>query len=296
MEETMQKISPFLWFDSQAEEATALYASIFTSSKIESLARYGEGGPGPAGSVMTVGFRLAGQEFAALNGGPIYKFTPAISFFVGCATEGELDALWAKLSASGSVLMELQEYPFSKKYGWVTDRFGLSWQLNLAPSAAGIAPALMFVGPRVGKAEEAIKHYISIFKNSRVEHIERYGPGEGGRLGSVKHAAFSLEGVEFMAMDGEGPHEFDFTPAISFFVNCGTQAEIDELWKKLSAGGSEGRCGWLEDRYGVSWQIVPTILGELLSDPDPAKSGRAMAAMLKMDKLDIAELKKAYEG
>ncbi len=143
------------------------------------------------------------------------------------------------------------------------------------------------------QAEEAANFYVSIFKNSRVTSIDRYG--EAGPLpkGTVMTASFELEGQGFIALNG-GP-EFKFTEAISLFVNCETQAEVDELWAKLSAGGEEGPCGWLKDKYGLSWQIVPTILPELLSDPDPEKSQRVMKAMLQMKKLDISTLKRAYE-
>jgi predicted 3-demethylubiquinone-9 3-methyltransferase (glyoxalase superfamily) len=143
------------------------------------------------------------------------------------------------------------------------------------------------------RAEEAVNFYVSIFKHSRVIGISRYGEAGPGPKGTVMTATFELEGQEFMALNG-GP-EFKFTEAISFFVNCETQAEIDELWEKLSAGGEKGPCGWLKDRYGVSWQIVPTALGEMLSDPDPEKSKRVTQAMLQMKKLDINALRQAYE-
>ena len=143
------------------------------------------------------------------------------------------------------------------------------------------------------QAEEAVNFYVSIFKNSKITSIDRYGEAGPGPKGTVMTASFELEGQGFMALNG-GP-EYKFTEAISFFVNCETQAEVDELWAKLSAGGEEGPCGWLKDKYGVSWQIVPTILGELLNDPDPEKSGRVMKAMLQMKKLDINTLRQAYE-
>ena len=143
------------------------------------------------------------------------------------------------------------------------------------------------------QAEEAVNFYVSIFKNSKITSIDRYGEAGPGPKGTVMTASFELEGQGFMALNG-GP-EYKFTEAISFFVNCETQVEVDELWAKLSAGGEEGPCGWLKDKYGVSWQIVPTILGELLNDPDPEKSGRVMKAMLQMKKLDINTLRQAYE-
>ena len=293
----MQKIMPCLWFDNQSEEAAKLYTSLFDDSRVEHTSRYGEAGPRPKGSVMTVTFRLMGQSFMALNGGPQFSFTPATSFFVGCTTEEEIDRLWRELSKGGKVLMELATYPFSRKFGWASDRFGVSWQLNLADTGKGISPFLMFVGKQHGKAEDAMKSYVSLFKGSRIEQVERYGaerPDE--TAGTVVHGRFSLAGQTFLTMDSARDHHFTFTPAISFFVNCGTQEEVDELWDKLSAGGAKGQCGWLEDRYGVSWQIVPTALGEMLQDSDAAKSKRVMNAMLKMTKLDIATLRKAWEG
>ena len=143
-------------------------------------------------------------------------------------------------------------------------------------------------------AEEAIHFYTSIFKNSKIGTVSRYGDGGPGPKGTIMSATFELEGLEFMALNG-GP-QFRFTEAVSFFVRCETQAEIDELWEKLSAGGQKSRCGWLKDKFGLSWQIVPPVLGELLNDQDPEKAKRVMFAMLKMDKIDIQTLKDAYEG
>ena len=153
-----------------------------------------------------------------------------------------------------------------------------------------IAPFLWFDN----QAEEAVHFYTSIFKHWKIGKVMRYGEAGPGPKGSVMGLSFELEGQEFMALNG-GP-EFTFSPAISFFVNCETQEEVDELWEKLSEGGEKVECGWLKDKYGVSWQIVPTILGEMLSDPDPEKSQRVMQAMLQMKKLDIKTLKQAYEG
>jgi predicted 3-demethylubiquinone-9 3-methyltransferase (glyoxalase superfamily) len=143
------------------------------------------------------------------------------------------------------------------------------------------------------QAEEAMNFYVSIFRNSQVISIRRYGEAGPGSKGTVMTASFEIEGQEFMALNG-GP-QYKFTEAISFFVNCETQEEVDELWEKLSEGGEKGPCGWLKDKYGVSWQIVPTVLGEMLSDPDPEKSERVTKAMLQMKKIDIEGLKKAYE-
>lgn len=145
-----------------------------------------------------------------------------------------------------------------------------------------------------GHAEEAANFYTSIFKNSKLGHVSRYGDEGPGQTGQVMVATFDLDGVQFMALNG-GP-EFSFTPAISFLVDCATQDEVDYYWGKLSEGGETNQCGWLRDKFGVSWQIVPSRLGELMSDDDDEKSGRVMQAMLKMEKLDVAELERAYAG
>ena len=154
-----------------------------------------------------------------------------------------------------------------------------------------ISPFLWFDG----KAEEAANLYTSVFNNSRIVSVSRSGDGAPQPEGSVMSVTFELEGMEFIALNG-GPH-FTFTPAISLFVKCETQAEVDALWDKLTAdGGEKSRCGWLKDRFGVSWQIIPTALGRMLQDQDPAKSRRVMGAMLQMDKIDIAALQRAYDG
>ncbi len=292
----MQKITPSLWFNGNAEEAAHFYTSIFKDSKIENVSYYSEAGPRPKGTVLTVVFQLNGQEFMGINAGPEFKFTPAISFFVNCETEQEIDELWSVLSRDGTVLMELDAYPFSKKFGWVEDKFGVSWQLNLAGRTQKITPFLTYVGAQYGKAEEAMHLYLSLFKNADILRIERYSASEGEPEGTVKHAVFTLDGQEFMAMESSHQeHSFTFTPAISLLVNCETQQEVDELWEKLSAGGKEDQCGWLVDRYGVSWQIVPTALGKLMSDEDPEKVKRVTEAMFQMKKLDIKTLQEAYE-
>ncbi|KKW20046.1 MAG: 3-demethylubiquinone-9 3-methyltransferase [Parcubacteria group bacterium GW2011_GWA2_51_10] len=301
-----QKITPFLWFDDKAEEAANLYTSLFDNSRVGVTTRYDENAAKvsgrPAGSVMTIEFELAGQKFVGLNGGPIFKFTPAISFLVACDTREEVDTLWKKLSEGGSVLMELGEYPFSKRYTWLADKYGLSWQIMFAGEKEikqKITPTLMFVGAVAGQAEDAMSFYVSTFKDpgSKIGEIDRYGKGEeGDKEGTIRHASFELFGQEFGIMDSAHKHNFTFSEAISFSVDCKGQDEVDYFWKKLSAVPAAEQCGWLKDKFGLSWQIVPTILLKLLSDPDKEKAGRAMKAMLKMKKIEIAELEQAAEG
>lgn len=293
----MQRITAHLWFDKEAKEAARVYTSAFRNSKITYSGTLHNT---PSGSVDTVTIELSGQEFVLVSAGPAFKFTPAVSFLVACETRGEVDVLWKELSRGGSSLMELGEYPFSKWYGWTQDRFGLSWQLMLTDGPVvgqKTTPTLMFVGNVVGKAEEAIRTYVSIFDNSAVGGISRYGKGEEpDKEGTVRHAAFTLEGRGFAAMDSALTHDFTFTEAISFMVNCDTQKEVDYYWSRLSAVPEAEVCGWLKDRYGLSWQIVPTALTLMLRDKDEAKVARVTEAFLKMKKLDIAALKKAYEG
>jgi predicted 3-demethylubiquinone-9 3-methyltransferase (glyoxalase superfamily) len=296
----MQKITPFLWFDSQAEEAMNFYTSLFKDSRVVSLKRYPDGpleGPmaGMEGKVLTGVFELAGQRFMALDGGPHFRFTPAVSLFVNGATVEEIDAIWTRLADGGSVLMPLQQYPFSEKFGWVQDKYGLSWQLNVGARAQKITPFLMFVGEQHGKAEEAMNFYTSLFDNSAIEHIVRYGPGQEEEEGTVTHAVFRLNGQDFMAMDSNREHQFTFTEAISFYVECESQAEVDHFWYRLSTHPEAEQCGWLKDRYGLSWQIIPAALPELLNDPDPEKAQRVTEAMLQMKKIDVGALQAAYE-
>jgi len=299
-----RKITPHLWFDNEAEEAVDFYVSIFKNSQVGSVTRYSEEAAKvsgmPKGTVMNVVFELEGQEFMALNGGPVFKFTPAVSFLVACETKEEVDALWGRLSQGGTALMELGEYPFSEKYGWTQDRYGLSWQVMFMGDreiAQKITPTLMFVGDVCGKAEDAIKFYASVFNNAKVGDILRYGKNEDpDKEGTVKHAAFTLEGQEFAAMDSALEHNFTFNEAISFMVYCNTQEGIDYYWGKLSADPKAEQCGWLRDKYGVSWQIVPTVLGEMMQDKDARKSERVMSVLLQMKKIDIWGLEEAFEG
>ncbi len=292
-----QKIVPFLWFADNAEEAVNFYISCFKNSKTGSISRYDEvsakASGQPEGSVLTESFQLNGQEFIALNGGPVFKFTPCLSFFVNCETEKEINDLWEKLSVDGKTLMECKTYPFSKKYGWTEDQYGLSWQLNLTGNKQKINPLLMFTGKQAGKAEEAMDFYTSLFKKSEISNIVHYAEGQGEPKENVVHARFLLDGQEFMAMDSSLKHDFNFTPAISFTVYCETQGEVDYFWNKLTAGGKEVECGWLEDKYGVSWQIVPTIFVKLLNQPDKEKAKRVMQAMIRMKKFDIKTLVEA---
>jgi predicted 3-demethylubiquinone-9 3-methyltransferase (glyoxalase superfamily) len=195
--------------------------------------------------------------------------------------------------------MEIQEYPWAKRYGWLQDKYGLSWQLSFSEHhkmAQKITPLLMFTQDKAGKTKEAIEMYTSIFPNSKIEMLVPYEKGEGDKEGYIKHSRFTLDGQNFMAMDSSGPHKFIFNEAVSFMVNCDTQKEIDFYWGKLSAVPAAEQCGWLKDKYGVSWQIVPSIMNEMMAGGDKEKIARVTQAFLKMKKFDIEALKRAYEA
>jgi predicted 3-demethylubiquinone-9 3-methyltransferase (glyoxalase superfamily) len=296
---TREKITPHLWYDQEAGEAARLYTSVFAGqdSKIKKLTTIHDT---PSGDSDIATIELLGQEFTLLSAGPLFKFTPAVSFLVASRSKDEVQAQWDRLSAGGKALMELGKYPFSEKYGWTQDRYGLSWQLMYADREAPaqrITPALMFVGPVCGKAEEAIRFYASVFRNAAVGDILRYEKGEDpDRPGTVRYAAFSLEGQNFAAMDSARQRGISFNEAVSFMVHCRTQGEIDYYWQKLSAVPEAEQCGWLKDKYGLSWQIVPTAMEEMLGDKDQKRVARVTEAFLRMKKFDIAELERAYLG
>jgi predicted 3-demethylubiquinone-9 3-methyltransferase (glyoxalase superfamily) len=293
----MEKITPHLWFDKEAREAAECYTTIFRDGRIRNTATIHNT---PSGTADIITIELLGQEFTLISAGPYFTFTPAVSFLVACSAKAEVEAYWRQLVQGGTVFMELGEYPFSGKYGWVQDRFGLSWQLMFTGDRQikqNITPTLMFAGPVCGRAEEAIHFYASVFHRTRVGDLLRYGRGEEpDREGTIKHAAFSLEGQQFAAMDSARVPDSAFNEAISFVVHCATQEEIDFYWEKLSADPKAEQCGWIKDRYGLSWQIVPTALNEMLGGADQQKVGRVTEAFLKMKKFDIAALKRAYEG
>jgi predicted 3-demethylubiquinone-9 3-methyltransferase (glyoxalase superfamily) len=286
----MSKFSPCLWFDGQVEEAAAFYADTFEEGKINQVAYYVNSDHRPAGSVLTVSLTLCGLDFLLLNGGPEFSLTPAISFYVECETEAQIDRLWAKLSQGGTVLMDYGEYPFSPKFGWVNDRYGVSWQLVLAQRKQSIAPAFLFTQQHSGQAEAAMLNWIEIFGKGQVEFIEKNSDG------TVAQALFMLHGQPFRVMDGgEIDHAFTFTMGTSLYIDCKDQAEIDRLWEAVTAEGKEWPCGWMEDEYGVSWQTGSKELERLLDGADPERASRVMRAMDQMKKIDLAALKKVYE-
>jgi predicted 3-demethylubiquinone-9 3-methyltransferase (glyoxalase superfamily) len=293
----MSSITPHLWFDKEAVEAAEFYTATFPDSKMVDVSVITDT---PSGDCDIVSFELAGQPFMAISAGPLFSFTPAVSFLVRCATTAEVEALWAKLSEGGEALMPLGSYAFSERYGWTTDRYGLSWQVmhdGRGEIDQAIVPTLLFVGDVCGRAEEAAQHYASIFPNSEIGPIDRYGEGdEPDRPGTVKHLSVSLSGYQLAAMDSAHAHDYGFNEAVSLMVECGTQQEIDHYWEALSAVPEAEQCGWLKDRFGVSWQIVPSALNDFLSRGSEEQIARVTQAFLQMKKFDLGELTKAFEG
>ena len=293
----MHKIAPHLWFDTQSRESAELYTSVFDGSEIVSATTLRDT---PSGDAEVVSFVLAGQPFMAISAGPLFRFTPSVSFRIDCATPEEVDALWNRLIEEGEVLMPLDAYPFSARYGWLKDRYGLSWQVNqtwTSEITQKIVPTLMFAGDVCGRTEEAITLYTSVFDGSETGYVMRYGPREEPDAeGTIKFAAFTLGGMHFAAMDSAGPHQFSFNEAISLMAFCDTQEQIDHCWERLSAVPEAEQCGWLKDRYGVSWQIVPTALHRMMEDADEAARARVTRAVLGMRKLDLSRLEDAYAG
>lgn len=292
-----QNITPHLWFDKEAKESAEFYVSIFPNSKIK---KHSVIKGTPSGDCDIMSYELAGQPFMSISAGPYFKINPSVSFMVNfdpsrdSNVEENLNKLWEKLIDGGMALMPLQEYPFSKRYGWVQDKYGVSWQLILTNPEGEerpfIIPSLLFVGEAYGKAEEAVDYYLSIFKDSKLGQRMKYPKGaEPNKEGTVMFSDFSLTGTWFIAMDGGGEHHFKFNEAISFMVSCKDQAEIDYFWEKLSAVPEAEQCGWVKDKYGVSWQIVPANMDELMSK-NPEKT---TPVMLSMKKIIIADLEKA---
>jgi predicted 3-demethylubiquinone-9 3-methyltransferase (glyoxalase superfamily) len=293
----MQKIIPHLWYDKEAKEAVELYVSLFPNSKItHSQTLHGT----PSGDADVLTFELGGCGFMAISAGPYFKFNPAISLLVACESAEEVDKLWAALKAEA--LMDIggnDVHPFADRYGWCKDKYGLTWQFYYKAdwkATQKITPQLMFTGENAGKAEEAMTFYTTVFKNSKMGGLARYPEGMGKDSGTIMHGAVTLEGQDFYAMDSAADHKFTFNEAVSLLIRVDTQEEIDYYSDKLSAVPQAEQCGWLKDKYGVSWQVSPTMMETLMSGGDQEKIARVTQAFLKMKRFNLAELQKAADG
>ena len=262
----------------------------------------------PSGDCDVVSFALHGQPFMAISAGPLFKFNPSVSFIVNFDASRDpqarerLDATWARLFEGGKALMPLDAYPFSPRFGWVEDRYGVSWQLLLSgplsdPSGEprpAIMPALMFTGEVCGKAEAAGAFYRSVFDGSRAGLLLPWPEGSSpDQPGTVMYSDFRLGESWFAATDSAHPHGFGFNEAISFVVTCRDQGEIDRHWAQLSSVPEAEQCGWCKDRYGLSWQVTPAVLDDLMTSGDQALVNRVTRAFLDMKKLDVAKIEAA---
>jgi predicted 3-demethylubiquinone-9 3-methyltransferase (glyoxalase superfamily) len=272
-------IYPCLWFDNQAKEAATLYCSIFKNSKIITET-----------PVVTT-FELNGKKIIGLNGGPMFQITPSISLTINCDSVEETNRVWNILIEGGSALMEIDKYPWSESYGWLKDKFGLTWQISSTGKKDGdlrILPSMLFTNSQFGRGKEAIDFYSSVFADSSTNVMVLYPEGDPNE-GKVMYSEFSLNQSEIIIMDGPGDHPFKFNEGVSFVVECENQQEIDYYWEKLTEGGEESMCGWLKDKFGASWQIVPKILMELMADP--VKAPIVFESFKNMRKLEIDKLK-----
>lgn len=293
----MAKIIPHLWFDTQAEEAARFYVDLFEDSNILHVSTINDT---PSGDASTVAFTLAGMEFAAISAGPDFFFNQSISLMVACATGAEVDRLHRALAVQGRALMPLGSYDFSERYAWIVDRYGLNWQLMQVEDMSEhkrITPSLLFGGDNCGKVEEAIDFYAHVFPKTDIGYSVAYQEGEApDRRARTKYARMKIFDLDLVMMDDGTGGAADFNESFSLIVNCDSQEEIDYYWEKLSHVPEAEACGWLKDKYGVSWQIVPTILGELMQGSSEAEVKRITQAFLKMKKFDIAALVVAKKG
>ncbi len=239
---------------------------------------------------MVITAAIRGTKMMFLNGGPMYRPTPATSYFVYCGGVEEIDRIYGALSEGGTVRMPLGEYPWTSRYAWVQDKFGVDWQLDVDDirSSQKIVPALLFANEKAGMVKTAMDRYVETFPDSRILLEAPYPDAAEMPAGTLLFAQFRLRDMIVNAMSSSIPHDFDFSPGNSFVISCRDQAEIDHFWDALGEGGRYDRCGWLADAYGVSWQVVPAILGELMADPERAP--RVIEAFLKMGKFDLATL------
>lgn len=281
------KIYPCLWFDGKGKEAAGFYCDVFKNGKIT------------ADTGMVVIFELFGKKIMALNGGPMFKINPAISFFVLCESIDETNRVWERLLDGGSVLMPIDKYFWTERYGWLQDKYGMSWQISVVEKAGDspkMIPSMLFTGDQFGNAGEAVKLYSGIFKDSSTSAFFPYPDGDVN-AGKLMYSEIELNGYTIALMDGPGEHKYSFNEGVSLVVDCKDQEEVDHYWNKLTAdGGKESMCAWLKDKFGVSWQIVPQKLGELMGSKEKSKAANAMKAMMKMKKINIKELQDAFDN
>lgn len=294
----MQKITPFLWFEKDIKDIIAFYKSVFPGTQSSGQSELEDT---PSGTANMATLTIFGTQISIMTAGPYLPFNPTVSFIISCETMEEVDVLWEKLTSTGTVLMELASYPFAEKYGWVKDRYGVSWQIMFSSTMKApqkVTPTLMFAGDVCGRAQEAITFYTSLFRNSKIDYVVEYDgtePADDDRA-KVKHAGITIENFHLALMDSGKKSPLNFQQAVSFIVHCENQEEIDYYWEKLTDGGSEVQCGWLNDKFGFPWQVVPTAMERMLSQGSKEQVARVTEAFMQMKKFDLATLEAAYKG
>lgn len=276
-------IQTCLWFNQTAKDAREFYQSIFEDFEVKSE------------NPMVSSVRLNGRDFIFLGGANHVTFNPSISFFLIFQSNEALEKKWADLSKDGKVLMELNTYPWSSLYGWCEDKNGISWQLMIHHTLPEkIIPALLFTQQNNGKAEQAIQYYTRLIPHSQINLLDRYVEGSGDKEGNVQHAQFLLNNQHFIAFESSYMHQFIFNDAISFVITCQNQDEIDFYWDSfIRDGGSPSKCGWIKDPFGVSWQIIPENMGQLMRN---FNNPTFMNVFMSMGKIDINALENALNG
>lgn len=293
-----QKIIPCIWFDGDADDAVAFYLTVFPGSQETARSVYPDEGLADfqkdmAGQTLTIQFEIGDVRLTALNAGSEFEPNPMLSFILNYdpsmdpAAADRLDAAWQRLGDGGKVLMELDEYPFSKRYGWVQDKFGVSWQLILTNPEGEprpfLIPSLMFANANVNRGNEALDFYTSVFSDARIGNVTKYPDNQDlVEAGAVMFGEFAVGSQWFAVMDSPVAHDFNFNEGLSLQVECKDQAEIDYFWEKLSHVPEAEVCGWCKDKFGISWQVVPENLDQIMT---PAN----FAALNGMKKIVVSE-------
>lgn len=293
----MQRVIPHLWYDKEALEAVTWYVSLFENSRIIHTSMISDT---PSGDAQMISFELAGFAFSAISAGPFFSMNPSISLMVACETCEEVARLYEQLGKGADILMPYDAYPFSSCYVWLQDKYGLNWQLMLtkrAKEVPRIRPVLLFSGVACGKAQAAMDYYASVFPETKINFENVYSAGEAeDDFAKVNYAEIDIYGTPFIVMDYKAGGSFSFNEAISFIVPCQNQKEIDNFWDKLSFVPEAEQCGWLKDRFGISWQITPDNMEDVLVNGTPEEAKRVTQAFLKMKKFDLAALERARIG
>ncbi|SFT73240.1 Glyoxalase superfamily enzyme, possibly 3-demethylubiquinone-9 3-methyltransferase [Lishizhenia tianjinensis] len=273
-------ISTCIWLDNSASEAASFYAQVLHNVQILSE------------SPFLTGIDIDGTRVTLMNGGPSYRPSPAVSFYYLIEEEKDFNQVYTALMQEGKVYLPLDQYPWAEKYAWVEDKFGVSWQLALGEISLvnqRVSPFLTFTGANFGRGEEALSLYAELFSDYQSGGVLKYPEAMGADYsGKIQHTQFSINGTVLMLSENPQQHTWQFTEGNSFMLLCDSQEEIDSFWSKLSEGGEEGRCGWLKDKFGISWQIIPSVLGSLMQDQSRIEA--VSKAFMAMKKIDIETL------